>query len=168
MTVTLISLAVAIGSILAPVFTTLINKHYEVVMRKMNFDYRVARNELKHVQKEYDDLKSAAEDFVNAANHAIAHEQNFVDSVKPNSEGKHNSPYNPAIESFFQSTYRLRLLISDSEILKKISELTMSIRTISDAKELNAVTQPINKLLNQKANEISELNKKLSTLLTRS
>lgn len=44
MTVTLISLAVAIGSILAPVSTTLINKHYEVVMRKMNFDYRVARN----------------------------------------------------------------------------------------------------------------------------
>ena len=91
MTVTLISLAVAIGSILAPVFTTLINKHYEVVMRKMNFDYRVARNELKHVQKEYDDLKLAAEDFVNAANHAIAHEQNFVDSVNRNSEGKHNT-----------------------------------------------------------------------------
>ena len=44
----------------------------------------------------------------------------------------------------------------------------MSIHTISDAKELNTVTQPINELLNQKANEISELNKKLSTLLTRS
>ena len=168
MTVTLISLAVAIGSILAPVFTTLINKRYEVKMRKISFDYRVARNELKHVQKEYDDLKSAAEDFVSAANHAIAHEQNFVDSVNRNSEGKHNPPYNPAIETFFQSTHRLRLLISDSEILKKISELTMSIHTISDAKELNTVTQPINELLNQKANEISELNKKLSTLLTRS
>lgn len=134
----------------------------------MNFDYRVARNELKHVQKEYDDLKLAAEDFVNAANHAIAHEQNFVDSVNRNSEGKHNPPYNPAIETFFQSTHRLRLLINDPEILKKISELTTSIRTISNTEKLNAVTQPINELLNQKANEISELNKKLSTLLTRS
>lgn len=168
MTVTLISLAVAIGSILTPVFTTLINKRYEVVMRKMSFDYRVARNELKHVQKEYDDLKSAAEDFVNAANHAIAHEQNFVDSVNQNSEGKHNPPYNPAIESFFQSTHRLRLLINDPEILGKISELTTSIRTISNTEKLNAVTQPLNELLNQKVNEISELNKKLSTLLTRS
>lgn len=168
MTVTLISLAVAIGSILAPVFTTLINKRYEVKMRKISFDYRVARNELKHVQKEYDDLKLAAEDFVNAANHAIAHEQNFADSVNQNSEGKHNIPYNPAIETFFQSTHRLRLLINDPEILKKISELTTSIRTVSDTEKLNGVTQPINKLLNQKANEISELNKKLSTLLTRS
>lgn len=105
---------------------------------------------------------------MSTASHAIAHEQNFVDSVNRNSEGKHNPPYAPAIESFFQSTHRLRLLINDPEILKKISNLTTSIRTISDTEKLNAVTQPINELLNQKANEISELNKKLSTLLTRS
>ena len=166
---------IAIGAVLAPVFTSLIDKIYTYKTNKFNFQYRLISEQLKQKENEYLKLKQAVEGFIDTANHVLIHQYMALKNPKlfpKDTDGFNVYPYNQEVEKFLDCTYKLRILINDQDILSKMSSLVGKITNSTDEyhiqenlKSLDELSLLINKLLIKKSNEINRLNEAAKKLL---
>ena len=161
----MITSGIALGAIVSPLFTTLVNKIFETRARKFNLKKQSLQNELKSKKTEYSDLKFAIENYIDSINRVIVTEHNKNEALKFNNTNVHK-PYSQEMNNFMDCTYKLRLLINDPEILKQISRVSHSIRAIDENSDyLNNLVSLLNKLISDKASEIEKFNGELRRLL---
>lgn len=161
----LITGGVALGAIISPLLTTIVNKIYEYRIRKFNFKKQLLQKELKSKKDEYYDLKLAIENYVDSATRVIVTEHNKNEISKYKGNNIHEV-YSKEMNNFMNCTLRLRLLINNPEILKQIYRVSLSIRAMNESsKLLNSLLALLNQLISDKASEIKTFNEELRRLL---